>query len=399
MKVVARFMGATMNRTLRSYLRVALLVTSALSCSEDSITGLGGISSDDLPPDATRLTSFTVSVTPATIAVGQTAQASSIMLDQRNRPITNWTVAWSSSNPQIVTISADGVLSGLAQGTATVTATRGSASASANITVVSTTSGTVPVASVSVALASALINPGQTTQATATTRDANDNVLTGRAVTWSSSNNAVAGVSASGVVTAVAAGSAQITATSEGVAGSATLTVSEPPPPPSGSSPEPGAGDVVLWQDSFNRSSLAELVAPYNRRGVMQLITDGHNGQAIRFPYTASSWDNLIEHTVPATTDIYFRYWYRLSPGADPTCGGRNESGFKWFMPWRAVNPRYTMGVSNLRGGPAGFENTGLEFSSHDNTSSAEPNPFMQNIRKDKTFKTTADGGWHEYTL
>ena len=71
----------------------------------------------------------------------------------------------------------------------------------------------------------------------------------------------------------------------------------------------------------------------------------------------------------------------------------------KWFMPWRSVNPRYTMGVGLLTGGPVGFENTGLEFSSHDNSSSAMPNPFNQNISKAKTFKTTADGGWHEYTL
>jgi hypothetical protein len=69
-------------------------------------------------------------------------------------------------------------------------------------------------------------------------------------------------------------------------------------------------------------------------------------------------------------------------------------------MPWRLTTTlRYTMGVGNLSGGPSGFTNTGLEFSSHDNTSSNEPNPFMQNINKTKTFKTTADGAWHEYTL
>jgi hypothetical protein len=132
----------------------------------------------------------------------------------------------------------------------------------------------------------------------------------------------------------------------------------------------------------------------------MQLITDGHSGQAIRFPYTAGSWENLIEKSFPVTTDIYFRFWYRTSPGADPTCGGQGWSGIKWFMPWRLTTTlRYTMGVGDLPGGPAGVHNTGLEFSAHDNTSSAEPNPFMQNISKAKTFKNTSDGGWHEYTL
>src|SRR4029077_15706378 len=88
------------------------------------------------------------------------------------------------------------------------------------------------VASVGVTLANGSLNPGQTTQATATTRDANNNVLTGRVIAWTSTNTAVATVkSSSGVVTAVAVGSAQITATSEGVSGSATLSVVTPPPP------------------------------------------------------------------------------------------------------------------------------------------------------------------------
>ena len=173
-----------------------------------------------------------------------------------------------------------------------------------------------------------------------------------------------------------------------------------PPPPPPTGSPEPGSGDVVLWQDNFNKLNLTDLLAPYATRGASQLITDGHSGTAVRFSYTSGSWDNLIEKSFPVTTDVYFRYWYRLSPGADPTCGGQGQSGFKWFMPWRVTtNLRYTMGVSNLPGGPSGFQNTGLEFSSHDNTSTTEPNPFMQNISKAKTFKTTADGAWHEYTL
>jgi|SRR5438445_7889979 len=163
--------------------------------------------------------------------------------------------------------------------------------------------------------------------------------------------------------------------------------------------PEPEPGNVILWQDDFNKATLTDLLAAYDLRGDHLLVANGHSGSAIGFPYTAANFDNLIEKSFPATTDIYFRYWYRLSPGADPSCGGRNDSGMKWFMPWRLVDQRYTMGVGMLTGGPPGFENTGLEFSSHDNSSSQMPNPFMQNISKAKTFKTTADGGWHEYTL
>jgi hypothetical protein len=89
----------------------------------------------------------------------------------------------------------------------------------------------VPVASVSVTPASANIGAGQAVQLTATVRDASGNVLTGRTVTWSSSNPSVAVVYPTGLVTGIAVGSATITATSEGQSGSATITVTTGPPP------------------------------------------------------------------------------------------------------------------------------------------------------------------------
>src|SRR5207302_2776301 len=73
-----------------------------------------------------------------------------------------------------------------------------------------------PVASVEVNPATARVQVGQTAQLTATPQDASGNPLSGRVVTWASSNTAIATVNASGLVSAVAAGTATITATSEG---------------------------------------------------------------------------------------------------------------------------------------------------------------------------------------
>src|SRR2546425_4288579 len=98
----------------------------------------------------------------------------------------------------------------------------------ANVTV---TCGASPVASVSVAPPSATVPVGQTVQLTATPKDANGTPLAGRAVTWSSSNTSVANVDGRGLVTAAAAGSATITATSEGQSGTAAVTVPTPPQP------------------------------------------------------------------------------------------------------------------------------------------------------------------------
>jgi serine protease len=109
----------------------------------------------------------------------------------------------------------------VAPGSATITATVEGINATAAITVAN-----VPVAAVSVSPASAALPIGGTQQLTAAARSAAGAALTGRIVTWSSSAPGVANVSASGLVTAVTTGSVTITATVEGIQGTATMTVS-----------------------------------------------------------------------------------------------------------------------------------------------------------------------------
>ena len=84
------------------------------------------------------------------------------------------------------------------------------------------------VASVAVSLPVAGAAVGQTLQLTATPKDSSGNPLSGRTIAWSSSAQQVATVSASGLVTGVAAGSATITAMSEGKSGTAAITVTAP---------------------------------------------------------------------------------------------------------------------------------------------------------------------------
>src|SRR5207302_2058084 len=82
-----------------------------------------------------------------------------------------------------------------------------------------------PVATVDVTPPTASIQVNQTVQLTATPKDASGNPLAGRAVTWTSGNTSTATVNTTGLVTGKAAGSATITATSEGKNGTATVTV------------------------------------------------------------------------------------------------------------------------------------------------------------------------------
>lgn len=81
------------------------------------------------------------------------------------------------------------------------------------------------LSTVTVTIAPTTIQLGQNASAQAELRTLAGAVLTGRAVSWSSSAPAVASVDASGVIVSVSVGSATITATSEGKSGSAAIAV------------------------------------------------------------------------------------------------------------------------------------------------------------------------------
>lgn len=89
--------------------------------------------------------------------------------------------------------------------------------------------GQPAVASIVVNSESPAIMVGSSTQLTATLYASNGQVITGRTLQWSSNDTTVATVSNSGMVTAVKAGPARITAAIGGVQGSANLTVTDPP--------------------------------------------------------------------------------------------------------------------------------------------------------------------------
>ena len=83
-----------------------------------------------------------------------------------------------------------------------------------------------PVGSVTVTPATASVVIGKTTQLAATTKDAAGNVVTGRTIGWTTSAATIATVDGNGLVTGVAAGTANIVATSEGKTAQAAITVS-----------------------------------------------------------------------------------------------------------------------------------------------------------------------------
>src|SRR5207247_846767 len=165
------------------------------------------------------VSAVTVAPTAATIRVGATTQLQATTTDSAGNVLTGRTVTWASNN-SAVTVNGNGLATGAGTGSATITATSEGKSGTATVTVTN-----VPVATVTVAPASANLQTAQTVQLTATARDASGNILSGRVITWSSSNASVASVNGSGLVTGAGAGSATITATSEGQSGTSSVTV------------------------------------------------------------------------------------------------------------------------------------------------------------------------------
>jgi uncharacterized protein YjdB len=202
--------------------------TATITATSEGRTGTSTVTVVAPPP--APVASVTVTPPTAQVQVGGTVQLAATPRDAAGNPLTGRTVTWTSSAPLVASVDANGRVTALLPGTATITATSEGRSGTSTVTV--TALPPAPVASVSVTPPTAEVQTGGTVQLTATPRDAAGNPLAGRTVTWTSSNNGVATVNANGLVTAVAPGTATITATSEGRSGTSTVTVTAPPPAP-----------------------------------------------------------------------------------------------------------------------------------------------------------------------
>ena len=163
-----------------------------------------------------------VAVTPTAVSLyrGQTAALTATAKDAGGATLSGRLVIWSSSDATVASVSASGVVTAIQVGSVSVTARSEGASRA-----VMTSVALVPVKSVSVTPASVTLVAGEFTQLSATARDSAGGVLAGRTVSFRSSDSTVALVRANGLLVALKAGSATVTATSEGIATNAPVTV------------------------------------------------------------------------------------------------------------------------------------------------------------------------------
>lgn len=188
--------------------------TAVIDAQSEGVSGLAGI--------AVLAIVDGVTIEPAvvTLDIGETAQLSAALRDPDGN-VLNRPIAWGSENPTIVAVDANGVITALATGTVNITATSEGKVGAAAISV------RVAVNSVEVTPAEAAVSVGATVQLTATPRDAGGGPLE-RQVAWTSGDPTIATVNATGLVSAVATGTVTISATSQGKAGGARITVRVP---------------------------------------------------------------------------------------------------------------------------------------------------------------------------
>lgn len=164
------------------------------------------------------VTSVIVSPATGSVQVGKTKQLTATVQPSN---ATDKTLAWSSNDTSVATVSSTGLITAKKAGTATITAkAKNGVNGTCKVTV---TAAEVLVTSVSVSPTNAWVEVGRTRQLSATVLPSN---ATNKALTWTSSNTSVATVSASGLVAAKKAGTATITAkANNGVYGTSIIYV------------------------------------------------------------------------------------------------------------------------------------------------------------------------------
>ena len=161
------------------------------------------------------VTSVTLDKTTLALVEGEEATLTATVAPDN---ATDKTVTWSTSDASIATV-ADGKVTAVKEGQATITAKAGDKSATCAVTVAKKV---IAVTGITLDKPTLSLTEGQEAQLTATVTPDN---ATDKTVTWSSDKTAVATVDNTGKVKAVAEGTAVITAKSGGKEAKCTVTV------------------------------------------------------------------------------------------------------------------------------------------------------------------------------
>src|SRR5882757_5403821 len=126
-------MGTIMNRQLPGMLLIAFAFCITLSCSDKSASDPTGLALNDSTAAQSRIASATVTLAQSSLEVGQTTQATALLLDRYNNPL-SLAVVWSTSDSSVATVSGSGLVRARSPGAVSIIATRGYKSGAATLT-------------------------------------------------------------------------------------------------------------------------------------------------------------------------------------------------------------------------------------------------------------------------
>lgn len=218
-----------------------------------------------------QLTQMTLSVPATTVVTGQTVAVTPLPIDQFGVSMPPATIEWRSTATSIATVSASGMLTGVAPGTATIVATSGGITSQLPITVVGAT-----LTSLTVTIPSLTLTQGQTATATANGLDQLSRPLASGRVTWVSASPTVATVDSLGTVRAIAPGTSTLTASVGTISAQRTITVTAPPAIRI-TEVESNGGTPGDWTELFNPTSAAVDISGWS-------FKDNDNTRTFAFP-------------------------------------------------------------------------------------------------------------------
>lgn len=180
------------------------------------------------PAGPSRVATIELTVPTSSLRPDATVQLTAVALDDEGRVLSRRALAWSSSAPTVATVSSTGLVTALAPGEVVIAASADDAVGAALIIV----DDELPDDATAVARVAfdedgpipVVPGAGHTLHASAYT--AGGDLVEGRPVSWTTADATVAAVDANGKVSALAEGTAWITATIDGQAASIELIVS-----------------------------------------------------------------------------------------------------------------------------------------------------------------------------
>ena len=303
-----------MKSNILRYAMLVCLSASAVtvSCSESK--------SGETPDDPGKLTAITLTPSPLSLTVGQTAQ-----LTAAATPATASLegLRWSSEDPKIARAGDDGTIEGIAVGKTNVKAKCGDVTASCEVTV---TAAPIVLEKIELSVTFASVAAGKTLDITA--KLVPENAAVEGPVVWKSDDTSKATVDQNGRITGVAEGRTVISATLGSVSASCDIEVYSPAATRDFTFLQlnlwEGIANVANGQEALikqlaelkpDAASFCEFTSEDNARTILSAVADElYKRTGIRYTYTCKGGSGtrglLTRHPVLSADAVNGNLWF-----------------------------------------------------------------------------------------